>query len=432
LTGRLAGAAAALAVVASALAAAAALADAASAGKATTADALRLTDEIAATVSRLRELPLKEPIVKGVISRDEARALFADHAAKDRTAEQMAAEGALLVKLGAMAAGTNYRALVLDLLAEQVAGFYDTDRRKLFLADWLGPDPIALAHEITHALQDQNFDLKRWEPRAKASSDFALAFSALVEGDAVASMIDYGLAGKRRFTDVPGIVEAMRKDFESGSRPEATSTSPRFDAAPAVLRRVLVFPYLDGFAFVHDARRRGPWSVVDRMYADPPASTEQILHPERYVLRDSPVELAVPCAPSLERTHRLLFEDVLGEAALAAVLADRVPADVARIGAAGWGGDRLAVYGPRDATLDDPATPAQLAGLVVLGRLQLDTVRDAEEAAAALTIFAAALGGAGVPSGPFAVERRGLKVLWSAGLDPAVRDRVVAELWAGF
>ena len=397
----------------------------------TVGDVLRLTDTIAARVAALRELPLVTPIDKSLITRADARTLFAEHAAKDRTKDEIAAEGALLVKLGLMPAGTGYWELVLDLLAEQVAGFYDTDRRKLFLADWLGPDPVALAHEITHALADQHFDLRRWEARMATSSDFALAFSAVAEGDAVASMIDYGLDGKRRFTDIPGIVDSMRGEYESGAAKPAgaVSDSPRFDAAPAVLRKSLLFPYLDGFAFIDVMRRRGPWADVDDLYLHPPASTEQILHPAKFFAHEAPLDVPVPTAPALEAGAHVVLDDVLGEFQLSAILAEHLPPASARAAAAGWAGDRLAVFAPRDAVLHDPATPDDLAGLVVVHRLAFDDSAEAAEAARALSAFDATLP---LAAGAARVERRGRTLLWLVGVPSALRARVLAQLWAAW
>ena len=256
---------------------------------------------------------------------------------------QWEAYEALLVHTGMIPPGTDLEDLVVRLYAEQIAGYYDPARKTFYLADWL-PRLLqrgVVAHEVTHALQDQHFDLERWLSALSPTEDGALARAAIAEGDAMAAMIAFLLepvgAG---IEDLPPISSLL----EEGSG--VAAGYPTFDAAPPALQRLLLFPYVEGSDFVREALARDGWNAVDRLYRDPPSSTEQILHPDRYFdSRDEPraVDLPADAAPA-----EALSEGSWGEfgtrLALAATLADTALAAVA---AGGWDGDRYGLW--RDA-----------------------------------------------------------------------------------
>ncbi|HET6360947.1 MAG TPA: hypothetical protein VFH11_02705 [Gemmatimonadota bacterium] len=254
---------------------------------------------------------------------------------------QWEAYEALLVHTGMIPPGTDLEDLVVRLYAEQIAGYYDPARKTFYLADWL-PRLLqrgVVAHEVTHALQDQHFDLERWLSALSPTEDGTLARAAIAEGDAMAAMIAFMLepvgAG---IEDLPPLSSLL----EEGSAGMAAGY-PTFDAAPESLQRLLLFPYVEGSDFVREALGRGGWNAVDRLYRDPPASTEQILHPDRYFdARDEPRAVSLPAdtiAPAA------LTEGSWGEfgtrLALAATLADTALADVA---ASGWDGDRYGLW----------------------------------------------------------------------------------------
>src|ERR1043166_6655887 len=154
----------------------------------------RRTDAVAREVARVRGLPLKQAIPNEVVDRDELRARLLKMAAEDKTAEESAAEGFALERWGMIPPGTNYERLLVDLLTDQVAGYYDPDTKKLTISRSAGDDPawaeMVLAHEIDHGLQDQAFDLHRFEDLPSSEGDAAAARRALVEGDGIALMIE--------------------------------------------------------------------------------------------------------------------------------------------------------------------------------------------------------------------------------------------------
>src|SRR5215468_1969894 len=250
----------------------------------TLAALLRRTDAVAREVARVRGLPLKQTIPNEVVDRDELRARLLKMAAEDKTAEESAAEGFALERWGMVPPGTDYERLLIDLLTDQVAGYYDPDTKKLTISRSAGDDPtwaeMVLAHEIEHGLQDQSFDLHHFEDVPSSEADAAIARRALVEGDGIAVMIEVMLARRRAKVDWanPMIATAIEKSM---SAPGLASDG--IDRAPLAIREAMLFPYRAGFGFIAALRRRQPWSAVDAAFARPPRSTEQILHPERYL-----------------------------------------------------------------------------------------------------------------------------------------------------
>ena len=296
---------------------------------------------VAARISAVRGLETRRPIDFRVSDRATIRAYAEASLAGQMPAGQWAAYEALLVHAGMIPAGTDLEELVVGLYAEQIAGYYDPARKTFYLADWL-PEILqrgVVAHEVTHALQDQHFDLEDWLSVHAPTEDGSLARAAVAEGDAMAAMLAYLLEPMGvGVQDMPSLSELLR-----GQGATIAEAYPSFDAAPAALQRLLLFPYVQGSDFVRVALERGGWEAVDALYRDPPASTEQILHPERYFgQRDEPrrVEIveAQDAAPPLVEGS---WGEFGTELALEAALVDTVlPAEAAR----GWDGDRYALW----------------------------------------------------------------------------------------
>lgn len=312
-----------------------------------TPDLLAEARGIARQMSAIRGLAILRPIDFEVSDKstvtEYARASLSDQMPPG----QWEAYEALLIHTGMIPAGTDLEDLVVRLYAEQIAGYYDPARKTFYLADWL-PRLLqrgVVAHEVTHALQDQHFDLERWLSALSPTEDGALARAAIAEGDAMAAMIAFLLepvgAG---IEDLPPISSLL----EEGSA-GMTAGYPTFDAAPRALQQLLLFPYVEGSDFVREALARGGWNAVDRLYRDPPASTEQILHPDRYFdARDEPRDVTLPSdvTPSPDATRPGdVSEGSWGEfgtrLALSATLADTA---LAALAASGWDGDRYGLW----------------------------------------------------------------------------------------
>jgi hypothetical protein len=258
----------------------------------------------------------------------------------DTTPAEMHATEVLLKAFGLAPARFAYRSFLIKLLTEQVAGYYDPKAQQFYLADWIeidGQKPV-MAHELTHALQDQHFNLKRFDKWPKGDSDAELAAHALIEGDATLAMTLY-------LAKHPMIALAFIRTSQETS-------SVQFQQAPRALQLSLLFPYTQGSQWAEKVYRRGGWELVSQAFTKLPQSTEQILHAEKYFSYEPPVKLALPnLKPALGPRWKKIDTDVNGEWGYYLVLDEYLKSSSeSRDAAAGWGGDRFAIYeGPRPA-----------------------------------------------------------------------------------
>jgi len=223
-------------------------------------------------------------------------------------------EARVLKRLGLLPADVDYEKLLLDLLMEQVAGFYDPFAGKLYIADWLPLEMQrpALAHEIQHALQDQHFDLKRFATPIKDDGDRQLAHSALVEGDGTAVMLEFQAQAMGLPADqLPILIEQVGKQMLQGS----FGQTPQFDKAPPFVKETLIFPYLTGLTFVESMRKTAPWTKIDEVFKAPPESTEQVMHPEKYAAKEHPARIT-PAPVAAMGARKEARRDVFGELVL--------------------------------------------------------------------------------------------------------------------
>lgn len=305
---------------------------------------LAKTDQVAREVAKIRGLPLKKRIPNDVVDKDELRRRLLVMAAEDKTATETVAEGVALARWGMIPLATDYTALLIDLLTEQIAGYYDPETKKLTVSKTAGEDPawaeMVLAHEIDHGLQDQSFDLKRFEDLPAAEGDAAAARRALVEGDGIALMIEVMLArsGSAAPWSNPEVAASIEKAMT------VPGNGDGLDKAPLAIREGLIFPYRAGLSFVAALRRRQPWSAVDAAYAKPPRSTEQIIHPERYLAGDEPIAIDL-ATPAALREFAPAHSTVWGELGFTLFLRSHgIDAATATEASAGWGGDRAVTF----------------------------------------------------------------------------------------
>lgn len=290
-------------------------------------------------IAGIRDLSWRSPVDFKVSDRGSIQAYARASLDREMTPAQWSAYGALLSHVGLIPAELDLHDLVVDLYSEQIAGYYDPHLKTFYLADWLPRflQRAVVAHEATHALQDQHYDLERWLTEHPATDDATLARGAVVEGDAMAVMIAYLLVPTGlSIEQLPDIASLM----QGGG--EASAAYPTFEQAPEALQRLLLFPYVEGSSFVIAALKTGGWAAVDRLYREPPLSTEQILHPERYwETPDAPVALGVPEG---EPGGTLLTTGSWGEFGVRLVLGAALGDSLALRPARGWDGDRYALY----------------------------------------------------------------------------------------
>jgi hypothetical protein len=309
---------------------------------ATTARVPAAVRAIQADVAELRGLRFRRPVPVTIESPAKlARRLLRTLDAETDEARK-AREGRALAVLGELPPGTDLPRLLRRIQAESVLGYYLPGRApkgRLFVRSSRGLDPYAriiLAHEYTHALTDQHFDLTRSDRLAAATGrdDEETAYSALAEGDATLLMQRYL---RERLTAAEQAAAGLAA---AGDR------TPRRDAAPAAIREPMLFPYVEGFRFVFRLYQTGGWAAVNRAYRDPPTSTEQILHPDRYLgRRDRPQQVTVPdvsarLGAGWGRGTVIGF----GELDARVLLSTRLPQSTSEAAAAGWDGGRLRTF----------------------------------------------------------------------------------------
>jgi hypothetical protein len=333
-------------------------------------------DRIVERVAALRGLAPREPIPAGLHSRETLRDLLIEEIDEEMTPERIAAEERVLRQLGILSGEVSYRDLLIELLTSQIAGFYDDDTRELYLIDDLPAAALepTMAHEIFHGIQDQQFGIGEVRGEWDRADDLTLATTALIEGDAVGVMFDYVFGGALSFTDIPNFRHLIEEEFGvADALVELTVDVPPF------IQDVLVFPYLHGTGFVHYLKAAAGWEGVNDAYRDPPRSTEQVLHPERYLLGDAPTWVDIGTEPFEEVGFARVYDQVIGEFQWQALFRDRLGETVAARAidnaATGWDGDRLLA-------LEDPDGHFVIVGLSVW-----DTPIDADQFAAVLARF---------------------------------------------
>jgi hypothetical protein len=308
--------------------------------------ALNATDEILKTVSRLRALDIKHTVKAGFKSKDEIEASVIRDLDENTPPEEFDATQKALFKLGLVRKDFRLRDYIVKLLREQVAGYYEPKTKEFYLAAWLplSDQKKVIAHELVHALQDQHFNLRRFERWPKGDSDAELALHALVEGEATLIMIQYDFEQQGTRLDLTKIGPLTDRLLE-GDTNDNDPNYPVLSSAPNVLRENLQFPYIYGAGFAQAVLKDLSWQGLDRAYEFLPASTEQIMHPERFLARDNPVKIEMPdLVAAFGQDWKQSDADVHGEFGYQVIMSEFIPKRAARVAATGWGGDRYALY----------------------------------------------------------------------------------------
>ncbi len=287
-------------------------------------------------VAEVRGLSALKPVEGQLIGRTEIATYVQQQLDEETPPDVLAATEAMLFGFGSVEATFEYRATVISLMTSQLLGFYDPKQKTFFVGgDLSGEEADAtLWHELVHALQDQHYDLSHvtdWQPD---QGDRQAAVHALAEGDATSAMLDAML--KPRGNTALDLPEGLM-------RAESVFGSAALQAPP-ILVRSLVAPYIDGLAFTNFLRRRGGFLAVDEAWRALPATTEQLLHPEKYFAHEPPLDVPIPERPAFAADLEERFHDVMGEQTLRLLLEEWLPARTAALAASDWGGDRLAVF----------------------------------------------------------------------------------------
>lgn len=277
---------------------------------------------------------------------DQLRQRVLDDFLGDYSPDDARQDALMLSTLGLMPSDMDLLKLYEELYTEQVSGFYEPETPEMVVrvdGALKAAEKFTYVHEYVHQLQDQYFDIRNKlgysEEACEGNGDRCSAVSALIEGDATIASQEW----LKAHADLEMIKELMAFAQEE-------NTSPVFDIAPVFFQKDLVFPYEKGMLFVQKTFDSGGWEAVNALYQNPPASTEQIMHPERYP-EDMPVAVTQPdLTATLGSGWAKLEEGVLGEWMILNILANandpaqRLSYNTAADAAEGWGGDFFTLY----------------------------------------------------------------------------------------
>jgi hypothetical protein len=313
-------------------------------GGQTNPEFLQAADQVLATMSKLIDLPIKEPLKKSLRSKDDIRAFVVQQDKDDKDEAQKYADDKTMEAFGLIPKGFPIESFMEDVLTDQIAGLYDPKGKEFYIADWIAIDEQkeVMAHELTHALEDQSFHIDPWIKAARPNDDAELARDSVSEGSAMAAMLDYALQDEhlnvRALPDVSALIEA--------SAVGEMDKDPKLSKAPVYIRDSLIFPYLAGVTFTQQfLKAHSGWQDLHLLFERPPVSTQQIMHPEKYLANVQPVATKLPDWKGLAPADwKLLEENDMGEFGLQEILKQYLGEEAAKLTSPGWTGDRYAVF----------------------------------------------------------------------------------------
>lgn len=304
------------------------------------ADFAQAADEVLHNMSEITGLSLISPLKKTLRSRDEIRAYVIKQMDEDKDTAQRYAEAKSAQAFGLLPKNFDLDAFMVELLTEQIAGLYDPKAHEFYIADWIPPEDqrMVMAHELTHALEDQHFQIETWLKAARPNDDAELAREAFLEGSAMAAMVDYLLQGTgKSVNDMP--------EFDPSLLTGDIGDTPSMKKAPPFIKDALVFPYFAGMKFTAASLKPNGWPALGKVFRNPPVSTQQIMHPALYKSGHVPEKVTLPDVQSrLGKDWKKLDDNLMGEFGWKEVLKQYLGEDRAAPLAAAWDGDRYLVY----------------------------------------------------------------------------------------
>jgi hypothetical protein len=303
-------------------------------------DFAQAADEVLHNMSEITGLPLRTPLKKTLRSRDEIRAYVIRQMNEDKDIAQRYADAKAAEAFGLLPKNFDLDSFMVELLTEQIAGLYDPKAHEFYIANWipLEDQRMVMAHELTHALEDQHFQIEAWLKAARPNDDAELAREAFLEGSAMAAMVDYLLQGTGKSLNT-------MPEFDPSILTGDLASSPSLQKAPPFIKDTLVFPYFAGMTFTAAALKPAGWSSIGKVFLNPPASTQQIMHPNLYKSGHIPEPVTLPAIDGyLGKAWKKLDENLMGEFGWLEVLKQFLDETRAKPLAATWEGDRYQVY----------------------------------------------------------------------------------------
>jgi hypothetical protein len=283
-------------------------------------------DTILDFASKDTGLSIKHSVKRRLTSREEVVAYLKKNMAEDKDVQRLRRTELVLKKFGLLPKDFDLQSFLVSLLEEQVAGYYDAKTKTVNLLDWVSPElqrPV-LAHELTHALQDQNFGLDKWLKKGSDDIDSkknltpdditkdenSEARQAIVEGQAMVTLLDYMLAPMHRtVADSPEIVDMLNEDMQTG-----TPESVQYKNAPIFLKESLTFPYRYGVQFEADVlRAKGKQQAFNAPFENPPRTSREIMEPKTYLAGERIPPLPLPDFKKIFKDYERFDIGAIGE-----------------------------------------------------------------------------------------------------------------------
>ncbi len=379
--------------------------------------------EVRAQIQKFRGLDFLRPVPLVVKTRDQAQAMLEAEMAREHSDEDLRIGGMSGAMTGLYPRGMDLKSRTLAMMRSQIAAFYDPHDKQMVLVEGEADRSLwnraaglmnhrdivgemILAHELTHALQDQHFQIEKMLDNVKDNDDRDLALKSLAEGDATLSGYGYMMGGLSdqsidailtRMRDLPRIFAAQSGDVPTG------------------LSAPMIFQYAAGVRFVAIAYERGGWSAVDALYAHPPASSLQVMYPNDYYGRRlDPAKIEIAGYEKFLGGWSKADDDTYGALLLRTIIRrnlgkDSPDADIVE----SWAGDRILIF-------------KKNAGLAILW---IVAFRDADSAARYAKIYGSVLGRIAEPGAAWRVEAKGAGVLIAIGPPAGDFDRLAPEVW---
>lgn len=311
------------------------------------ADLLKTADEVLRRMSQITGLPIKSPVNKKIVSREEVRKILRHNLHTDYTPQDIHVQEATLRTFGLIGKDFDLQKFLISFYTEQIAGFYDPQTKTMYMADWIPPkmQEMVLSHELTHALQDQNFNLVQYMKGVKNKDDAEAARQAVVEGYATAAMFQ-NMLGDTPLAAMPSLDPVLGPLIR-----QQMSEFPVFSQAPFFFKLQALFPYIEGASFISKGLRRTDWQGLNELFTSPPSSTKALYQPNVYFDHVALSEIKLPGESPLSSVPGLkrLDENTLGELGCNQLVGQFLSEEKATADCAGWMGDRYVVY-------EDPAT----------------------------------------------------------------------------
>ena len=303
---------------------------------------LAQADEVFAEMRRITGLPIKAPLKKLVLSRPEIRQYLEESLHAEYTPKEIHIQEAVLKAFGLVTPEFDLEKFLIAFYTEQAAGAYDPRRQTMFIADWIPPETqrLVLAHELTHALQDQNFDLVEFLHAQRSNDDATNARQAVMEGYATAAMLQRML-GPVSLTSIPSLEPLLASMVN-----QQMAEFPAFTSAPYFFRMQALFPYAQGMGFMYRGLQSGGWETLNELFVHPPETTKEIFDPSYfYDQKKLPaVSLGRPSVLEGVPGLRVLTENTFGELGYYSLLGQFISEQEAKAVATGWLGDRYILY----------------------------------------------------------------------------------------